>query len=89
MLEIPLNLYLDVDYKQGRFSKILPKKSFKFVSCKKNNTIVFNLSFILLSAKVNLILEEESCKRYILITCSTNCIKIVFALLTKVIIFYM
>lgn len=56
ILEISLNLCLDVDHKQDRFTKTLSEEGFKFILNKKNNTIVFNLSFVLLIAEVNLIL---------------------------------
>lgn len=63
------------------------KKRLKFVLSKRDNIIIFNISFILLPAKIDLILEKQSCKKNILKTCGTGYIKIVFTFLTKVIAF--
>lgn len=89
VLEILLTFGLDIGHKQDGFSKTLIKKSLKFVPNRREGTIAFNLSFVLLLAKVDPIPEEQDCKRDVLVARGTGCIKIVFALLTEVIIFYM
>lgn len=51
MLEIPLNFGPDAGYKQNRFLKTLPKKSFELVLSRRSSIVGFNLSFVLLSSK--------------------------------------
>lgn len=63
MLKIPLDFSLYVGYKQCEFYKTLPKTNLTFFPSGRDRTITFNLSFVLLSAEVNLILEEQSHKR--------------------------
>lgn len=58
VLEISLNLYLDVGYKQGRFFQILSKKSLKFVLNRKSGTVAFNLNFELFLAEVDFVIED-------------------------------
>lgn len=87
-LGILLNFNLDINHKQGEFFKNLLEKGIEFVLNKRNSINVFNLSFVLLLIEVDFILEEQSCKRDILMTCDTSYIKIIFVLLTKVIAFY-
>lgn len=58
MLEISLNFSPDTGHKRSKFSKILPKKSFKFVSRKKDSIFIFKLSFLLLLVKVDPIQEK-------------------------------
>lgn len=53
ILEILFDFNLDDSYKQDKFSKILLKKSFLFVSSKKNSIVTFNLGFIVLLIEVN------------------------------------
>lgn len=43
---------------------------------------------MLLSAKINLILKEQSCKKETLVTCSIGYIKMILALLIEVIALY-
>lgn len=64
------------------------KKIFKFVTSKENDIIAFNFSLVLLYIKVDPILEEKSYKKDTLVVCNTNYIKIIFALLTKIVISY-
>lgn len=63
VFRISLDFCPDAGHKDDRFSKALPKKSFKFVPSKRNNTIAFNLDLVLLPAKVDFILEEQSRKK--------------------------
>lgn len=58
VLEISLNLTLDTSHKHGRFFKTLLKKSFKFISSRRSNIVIFDLSFMLLLAAIDLIVEE-------------------------------
>lgn len=58
VLGIPLDFGPDAGHKSGRFSKILYRKSLKFVLSKKNDAIAFNLDFVLLPAEVDLIPEK-------------------------------
>lgn len=88
-LGILFNLDLDVGHKQVRFSQTLLNKSFEFILSKVGGLIAFNLSLVLLSAEINLISEKQSHKKDVLVACGTSYIKIVFTLLTKVIVLYM
>lgn len=88
VLEISLNFKPDTGHKHNRFSKTLLKKDFKFVLSRRDNTIVFNLSFILLLIQNNPNLKEQSYKKNMLVAYDTGRIKIVLVLLTKVITLY-
>lgn len=57
-LKIPLNFCSNAGYKQGGFSKTLLEKSLKFVLSRRDGTVALNLSFVLLSAKADLIPEK-------------------------------
>lgn len=85
MLKISLDLNLDFSYKSSRFSKALPRNSLEFILCKRDGTIVFNLSLVLLLIEVNSILEEKDRKRYILGVCNISRIKMVLALSIKIV----
>lgn len=58
ILEISLHFNLDASHKWGRFFKTLLEKDFKFILNRNNSIIAFNLSFVLLLAEVNLVLEK-------------------------------
>lgn len=60
------------------------KKSFEFISSSGNDIITFNLGFLLLSIETNLILENQDCKRDVLIAYGIGRVKIIFILLTKI-----
>lgn len=51
VLGILLDFYSDAGYKDSRFSKIIPNKRFEFIPNKKNDTIIFKLSFISIASK--------------------------------------
>lgn len=86
LLKISLYLGLDISHKNSRFSKILLKKSFEFVSSRRNGIVAFNLGFIVLPVEVDPILEKYSYKRDTLGARGTNHMKIVLALLIKVVV---
>lgn len=79
----------DASYKQDKFFKTQLKKGLKLALSKKNGTVIFNLSFMLLPAEINPNLEKQSRKKDELIAYSSSHVKIVFILSTKIIIFYM
>lgn len=89
MLRIPLNLNLDASHKSSNFTKALLEKSLEFVLNKRNNTVIFNFGLVLLPAGVNLIQKKQGHKKEVLRACSIGCVKIVFALLTKIVTLYM
>lgn len=89
MLRILLNFCLDIDYKQGGFSNILLKKSFKFISSKRNGIIAFYLSFVLLPVEVNPISKKQNYKKDTLVIHSIGHVEIILVLLIEVVIFYM
>lgn len=88
ILRITLDLSPDAGHKSGRFSKTLPKKSLEFVPNRGDGIVTFNLSFVLLLAEVDLILEEQSCKKNALKTYNTSYIKMIFVLLAEVVALY-
>lgn len=85
---IALNFCLDVGHKQSRFFGILLKKSFKFVLSRKDSTIIFKLSLVLLPVKVDFITKKRGCKEETFRTRGTSCVKIIFVLLTEVVALY-
>lgn len=66
----------------------MPEKDFEFVLNRRDNIVVFNISFVLLLAKFDFILKKQGCKRDVLGTCSINYVKIIFALLIEIIELY-
>lgn len=85
VLGISFNLSLDASYKGGEFSKVLLKKNLKFLPNRRDGTIIFNLSLLVLLIKVDYIPKNQSCKGYTLGKHGIGHVKIVFALLTKII----
>lgn len=63
------------------------KKDFKLVPRRKDGIVIFDLSFILLTAEINPIAEEKNCKKNAFWTCTTGYIKIIFALPTEIVAF--
>ena len=64
------------------------KKGLKFISNRGNNIIIFNLSLMLLPAKVNLVIEKQNYKGDALVVCGTGCVEIILALLIKIVTLY-
>lgn len=89
VLEILLNLSLDVDHKCNRFFKIFLEKSLEFVLSKRSVIISLYLGYMLLLAKVDLVFEEQSCKKKKLVAHGTGCVKIVPILSTKIVVLYL
>lgn len=58
MLGIPLDFSSDASYKDGRFSKALSKKYFKFVLSQRDGIVAFKFSFMLLLVEVDPIAEK-------------------------------
>ena len=87
-MQILLNFSPDTSYKWGRFFKTLIEKIFEFVLDSKDNTITFNLSFVLLLANINLISEKHGYKKDALMYYSFDYVNMVLALLTKIVTFY-
>lgn len=88
VLRILLDFSSDAGYKSDRFFEILPKKGIEFVASRRNDTVVFNLNFMLLPTKVDHILEKQGYKKIMLGARDTSHIKIVLILLTKVVILH-
>lgn len=88
VFKISLDFNLNAGYKSSRFFKNLLEKSFEFVLSEKDNTVIFNMDFLLLSVKVDLIPKKQGCKKNTLGACNTGYIKIVFTLPKKVIALY-
>lgn len=85
VLQVFFNFILDIVYKSGGFSKTLLKEVLKFVPGEWSNPVSLNLSFVLLSAKIDSIAEEQSCKVNALVAYGTGYIKIIFTLLAKLV----
>lgn len=89
VLGVLYNLTLDTIHKHARFSKAFPKKNLKLVASSGCSLVMLDPGFMLLPANVDLILEEQGCRRDMFMTFSPNGFKIVLVLLTELIIFYM
>ena len=89
VLGIPLDFDPDASHKQGGFSKTLLEKSLEFVPNKKDSIVAFNLSFVLLPAEINPVLEEQRRKKDAFVASGPGCIKMILKLLTEVITIYM
>lgn len=76
VLRVFFNFILDAIYKSNRFIKILLKKDFKFILSRVDNIVLFYLSFILLPAKIDFLLEEQGHKKNMLIVCDISYVKI-------------
>lgn len=87
-MEILLNLGSDASHEQGRFSKTLSEESFKFISSRRNGIIASKLSFVLLLAEINLVLEKQGRKGYAFVIRTSDHVEIIFTLSTKVIGLY-
>lgn len=59
VLKISLKFSPDADYKDGQFSKTLPKEGLEFVLSERNATVTFNLGLLLLPMEFDLISEEQ------------------------------
>lgn len=88
ILEILFNLIPDIIYKHSRFFKTLLKKSFEFILNKKIGFVLFFLHFMLLLSRIDSILEEQGYKKYLFEVYTSSHFKIIFTLLTKILIFY-
>lgn len=66
----------------------MPDNGFKFVSGRKKDIVIFNLNFVLLQAEIDPILEEQGRNGDMLGTRGTSRIKMIIALLTEIITFY-
>lgn len=88
VLEISLNFCLDIGHKRDKFSKILLEKDLKFILNKGDGTVMFNLSLVLLLVEVDFILAKQGCIRHAFVVCHIGHIKIILALSTEVITFY-
>lgn len=88
ILEILLNLCLDINHKQGGFSEIFLKKSLEFFPSKGDDTIVFNLSLVLLPAKIDPLAEKQGCEGNMFEACDTGHVEIILILLIKIVVFH-
>lgn len=65
----------------------MSKKSFKLNLSKKDD-VVFDLSLMLLPAKIDYVTKKQNCKKNVFKAYNIANIKIIFILLTKIIILY-
>lgn len=88
VLTILLDFSLNFSHKSNRFSEILLEKNYKFVTSRRDGTIIFYLGPVLLLAEVNPISEKLGHKKYILGACNIGRVKIVLLLLIKIVVLY-
>lgn len=69
--------------------KTLLEKGFEFISSKEDSTLVLNLGLLLLLVEFDPILKEQGCKKDTLVANSASRVKIILALLTKIVAVYM
>lgn len=89
MWKILFNLSSNANHEGHRFSKTLVKKSFEFISSRRDSTITLNLRLVLILIKVDPISKEQNYKKNILETRGTGHIEMVLILLTEVVALYM
>lgn len=89
VLEVSFNFILDVIHKYSRFSETFPEKGLEFVIYGGNGSVMFDLSLMLVPAKVDSIREEQNYKKDAFMTLGSNNFKIVLALLIEVVRFHM
>ena len=87
ILEVFSKLILNIANKNLRISKVFLKEGFKVRPCNKSDTLV--IAFMLSPPKTNSAIEEKSTKRGIIYPNSSQSLKIIWMLLTKMIIVYM
>lgn len=88
VLRIPLNFSPNTSHKYNEFFKTLSEKDFEFFPNRENGNVIFNLSFVLLTAKIDFVIKEQNYKGYKFRARSTICIKIISALSTKIVALY-
>lgn len=88
VLGIPLDLNPNAGHKSGGFSKAEPEKGLEFVPSRTDGIVAFNLSLVLLLAKVDLIPEKRGCKGYVLGARGSGCVKIGILLSAEVVALY-
>lgn len=79
----------DAAHEDSGFSETLPEKGLEFVLSRRDNTVAFNLSLVLLPVEVNDIPEEQGHEGGALEARGTGHLEIVFALSTKVVALYL
>lgn len=89
MLGIPFDLFSDAGHKKSKFPKTLLEKGLEFVISKRSSIIAFDLSFLLLPAKIDPVAEKRGCKKHVLRACGTGRVEIIPALLIEVIALHM
>ena len=85
VLRIPLDFGPDASYKRGGFFEALLEKDLEFVPSRGSGIVIFNLSFVLLPAEVNPVLEEQSRKGDMFVTCGSGYVEMILTLTTKII----
>lgn len=89
VLRISLDSSLNAGYKDIGFSKALFKNGFELISSRRDGTVIFNLGLVLLPIEINPILKKQHCTKDALGARGNGFVKMVHALLTKIITLYM
>lgn len=63
ILKISLDLNLNADYKNSKYSKILLEKSFEFILNRLDNILAYNLGLLLLLIEVDFIQKNKAVKK--------------------------
>ena len=85
ILGVSFDFTPDIVNKRGRFSETLLEEGLEFVPSEKSNSVLLNLSLMLLPAEVNSILKEQSRKGDALVARSTGHVEIIFTLSAEVV----
>lgn len=88
VLCILFDLVPEIIYKRSQIANAFIKKCFEFVPGRWNQTLIIQFLIILLLEETDAISKERYCKSYIIRFFYSNSSKIIFILLTKVIVNY-
>lgn len=88
VLEVSFNYTPDIIYKRSGFFKAFSEKDFEFVPSGKSGPVMFDLSPMLLSVKVDSIPKEQGCKRHAFVAFGSSSFEIVLTLLIEEVTFY-
>lgn len=88
ILKVCFDYVLNPIYKYNWFFKALWEKNLKFLLSEKDNLVLLLLYFILLPSKICSIIKNQNYKKGVFIVDGFNYLKIILALLIKIIKFY-
>ena len=89
VLGVSFDFTPDIINKRDKFSKTLSEECLEFVPSEGSDSVLLNLSFVLLPAEVDFISEKQGRERDALVARGTGRIEIIFTLLAEVITLHM